>query len=230
MKRLFTLTLIAMLMAVSGSAQLIPKNVRYGHKAPVFKPQHEFRVGIGALPAKGGCYGREDDAVGPSSLVHEYNSSLINFGPTYETGAISLGYSYRAKRWLEFGVNTTFFSESQRITNSETGTLSSKNSRNYYAIMPMVRFSWLNRDIIRLYSEAALGLEFVDYKGRQPTYRNNENVMFAGQLTFVGISLGRKLFMYSELGAGTRGVFIIGGGYRFGAKKNNVSNVENFKR
>lgn len=230
MKKLLTLTMIAMLIAVSGSAQLIPKNVRYGYDHPTFKPEHEFRIGIGAFPINGIYESNFDYMSGQGKFATDYVNALYKMGSGYETGAISFGYTYRAKRWLEFGVNATFYSEYKRTFIRETGMLYKKNARNCYAIMPTVRFSWLNRDIVRLYSEVGLGLQLVDYKGTIPRHRESEELILAGQITYIGITLGRKLFVYSELGTGTRGVFIIGGGYRFGAKKNNVSNVENFKR
>lgn len=84
-----------------------------------------------------------------------------------------------------------------------------------FTLMPMIRFAWLRRGIVQLYS--GLGLGFNIARAEEPERRYAEAV-WGYDVTFFGISVGRKLFGYVDVGAGQRGVVSVGIGYRFNKK------------
>ena len=78
--------------------------------------------------------------------------------------------------------------------------------------MPIVRFAWLRRGIVQLYSGVGLGFavgynEKIDY--------NDTLFDVAYDVTFIGLSIGRDIFGYIDIGVGNRGVISAGIGYRF---------------
>lgn len=82
--------------------------------------------------------------------------------------------------------------------------------------MPVVRFTWLNRRWVRMYTSLGLGATFatgVDYE----TERFNDD-LFAFQFTPIGISVGRSLFGFAEVGVGAQGALMMGVGYKFKPK------------
>lgn len=78
--------------------------------------------------------------------------------------------------------------------------------------MPVVRFAWLRRGIVQLYSGVGLGIAL---SNTESVYANVTSFDVAYDVTFVGISVGRNFFGYFDLGAGSRGVVSFGVGYRF---------------
>ena len=72
-------------------------------------------------------------------------------------------------------------------------------------IMEMAQFTFLNKEDVRLYAAAGLGLTLFD-----------GTIIPAAQFTFFGISFGKKVFGFAELGNGTEYLLVHGGiGYRF---------------
>lgn len=144
--------------------------------------------------------------------------SLLNSrevsGDVYTTQTLSVEYSYRTKKWLEWGIQAFYAGKYQRTYIRTTGEVSYTESNHYYGLMPTVRLSWLNRPSVRLYSSLGLGLA-VRSKREMSGY-NDVYAMPSAQLTWIGISVGRKVFGFCELiTVGTNGLFTIGAGYRF---------------
>ena len=82
--------------------------------------------------------------------------------------------------------------------------------------MPLVRFAWLNRGIVQLYSGVGLGATYEFYENTLTTEIQSFGVAY--DVTFFGITVGRKWFGYLDIGAGNRGVISAGIGYRFNNK------------
>ena len=89
-------------------------------------------------------------------------------------------------------------------------------------ITPMVtaRFSWLNRNLVRMYSSAGAGVSVAFAKAYNVAdgtgNAKSPQAHLSLQLTPVGISVGRDLFGFFEIGVGT--VYVggcLGIGYRF---------------
>lgn len=156
------------------------------------------------------------------------------FSPdTYSSGVmatptISIGYKYRIVKWFWLGatVSYTGFFETiyDRVSNKKYSTLNS----HILTIMPEVRFSWLNKKYVTLYSGIGLGVNFifddVYYSentahikaGHRTDYVGHS---FTGQLTFAGVHVGREWYGFTEIGIGTRGIIQAGFGYNFISKK-----------
>lgn len=201
-----------------------------------FTPEHEFRLGIGAYPlaesmdyffgsndgylgGSGGSYGGPSGGLygSPSNL---YTSALTYTGPRIFTGSISASYTYNVLKWLSIGAAFTYAGDFQKRYDRITDQEQEKNSANRFYLMPMVRFNYLNRPLIRLYSQVGVGISYMHEK----KYVNGNRYIASGcgtaaQVTLLGVSVGKKLFGFAELlGTGVQGSVVVGIGYKFNAK------------
>ncbi len=164
---------------------------------------------------------RHEIAVGGSFYP---GHGMIFFGWDDDTAELSydnawwVSYTYNFTKLLAVGFSVTYdgFTSQSYIPPSDP---SPKKHEYYITPMLTARFSWLNRPIVRLYSSAGVGLA-IDSVGWWKINRNDKAVQrrcrFGWQATPIGISIGKKLYGYAELGVGS--IYIIGCagiGYRF---------------
>ncbi len=186
-----------------------------------FGPRHAVTLEVGAYPLCGsrpiffiGGYDETLHGGYPGTFPGEQRYYR---GPVRTSGAISLGYAYRVRRWLDVGVTFSYAGFYCNVRNTARGDVAWREREHYLTVMPVVRVGWLNRPAVRLYSSFQLGYQR-SFETYYPGERWDEN--YCGvQLTLLGISVGRRFFGYAELGIGMRGVCICGVGYRFGNKK-----------
>ena len=181
-----------------------------------FVPQHEFRLSAGAFPivtSTNRYYGFYDYA-------YPYGYYSIRHGETWTSGAWTLSYEYRFRKWFSAGVAFTYYGEYGTTYSNLDNTLLSKNRVHRMGLMPEVRFTWLNRRWVRMYSSLAMGVSFGVTRGDVGYY--GRRVSFAGHLAPLGITVGRSLFGFAELGGiGMNGALMLGIGYRFNDKNDN---------
>ena len=213
MKKTF-LILMLVSMGISLSAQ---------EETPSWKEtlqRHDIQIGIGdpLLPAL---------ATGHviSFFPFHERSAADWFRPDaykgiYWTPNISVGYKYRLAKWFWLGATvsyTGFYDVSyDRVTNEKLST----QSDHIITIMPSVRFSWLNKKYVTLYSGLSLGYALDIYQRNSATdpYVNyGHGGCF--QLTAVGVHVGRKWYGFTEIGMGFQGFIQAGFGYNFNSKK-----------
>lgn len=184
--------------------------------------RHDIQIGIGdpLLPvlATGHYLGIYWD------YYYERNATDW-FGPdaykcVYWTPNISVGYKYRIAKWFWIGATVTYTGlfdvYHDRITNKKIYS----ESDHIITIMPSVRFSWLNKKYVTLYSGLSLGYALDIYHSNYPDLR------YTGcghgallQLTAVGVHVGREWYGFTEIGFGIQGFINAGFGYNFNSKK-----------
>ena len=208
MKKFSLLLLLLSALPAALSAQEEPALVR---KREPFVPQHELRLTAGAYPLipylnERGCDG---DRIFSFNRTHR--------GPVYTSGAWSLAYDYRFKRWFDLGLTLGYYGEYSRSYSNRDSSPAGRNRAHFITVMPVARFTWFNTNWVRMYSSVGLGATFgcgrFDLEGGQP-----DKTTVAFQLTPVGIAVGRSLFGFAEIGAGAQGVLMMGVGYRFNPK------------
>ncbi len=206
MKKLLLLFLLSA-MPAGVFAQEEPAVVRV-HRP--FTPQHELRLTAGAYPLLPSMSDWEGCAAG---IFHD----RTHRGPVYTSGTWSLSYDYRFKKWFDLGLTLSYYGEYSRSYSNRDSSPVGRNRAHALTVMPMARFTWLNRRWVRMYSSLGLGATFgygrFDTEGSRP-----ENAMIAFQVTPVGISVGRSFFGFAEIGLGAQGALMMGVGYRFNPK------------
>ena len=212
MKRLIIL-LIATIVAISASAQnLEPQENSKRNKLP-FTQQHEVRVSAGVSP------------MFTISNMYDYVPSpyyvpRIIDGPTYTTGAINLSYAYRFRRWFDLGLLLSYNCEYKRQFSALSGDYLHRKYQHNITFMPTVRFTWLNRKWVRMYSSIGMGVTIQTQNISGPEKLSDNSIYgFACHCSYLGITVGKSLFGFAELGCGAKGFAIFGMGYRFNNPK-----------
>lgn len=180
-------------------------------------PRHALSLGIGAFPASGAR-----PIIPGITSCNPYSNTFEGVHSYYEgslrmTGAIVATYTYRPRRWLEVGFTLSYAGFYRNLYYSSDGSTAQLERDHFFTLMPLVRFSWLNRRSVRIYSEFQLGWQLGFEKWYFSEYSSYNYL--AAQFTPFGISVGRRFFGYAELGIGMRGLFSAGVGYRFGTPR-----------
>ena len=133
-------------------------------------------------------------------------------------GSYTLSYHNRLKKWFWYGAYLNVF-PTQRYNwgggwyDYETERWIESPVRDYYStkisLAPSVRFSYLNKPLITLYSGISLGWGLLVNENR------DNRLSFFYHATLFGFSVGKKFFVGGEIGMGYRGLYSINAGYRF---------------
>ena len=129
----------------------------------------------------------------------------------YSSGTFSGRFAINFKKWFTL----SFDLAANLVWQNEFDAVSDRRNGSYVGFMihavPNARFNWLNREKVRMYS--TIGLGFMTGKDAESS---EFLILPSAQINPVGIEVGRKLFGFCELGAGTLFTGAMAGiGYRF---------------
>lgn len=180
----------------------------------VTEKQHDIRLGIGSVSLfsmfmlDADFFGVVDvDYVEPS-FRYQMKESNYYKGAEYFTGVLSLSYTYQLRRWCQLGGTVNFAAVTRPYYYNITNKKAYDRNSYFASIMPTVRFTYLNREKVQLYSAVSLGVAVGIYEA-VPCY----------DFTLFGCSFGKSLFGFAEIGNGFGGWGRVGIGYRFGSTK-----------
>lgn len=176
--------------------------------------QHDIRIGIGSTnimtmamfdsPIFADC-DIEPRSYTLSENLYRYRQY---HGPARMISAISAEYGYTLKPWLKMGAKFSYMGSWQTrydgLSNERTGS----RKTNIFALLCNVRFDWLRRKSISLYSSIGVGMA-------ARAELNNNAIFPMCDCTFVGMSVGRSFYGFVELGGGIGGWARVGVGVNF---------------
>lgn len=119
---------------------------------------------------------------------------------------------YWIKDWLYVGGAFVWTGGFSRIEEYHVHKIIGYYNYDSFTLMPLVRFAWVRKGVVQLYSGVGIGVNFA--RAEEPKQKYYEAVI-AHDLTFLGISVGRNIFGYVDVGVGQRGIVSMGIGYRF---------------
>lgn len=122
--------------------------------------------------------------------------------------SLTLDYGYRVKKWLSLGAKGAVGFRTHGIRHKVTNDLLYRESRVAASLLFNMRFDWLHRRNVMMYSSLGVGVTSIfDY---------NDGMVFPMfDATYVGLTAGRKFYYFLELGAGASGTLRTGVGCRF---------------
>ena len=122
--------------------------------------------------------------------------------------SLTLDYGYRVKKWLSLGAKGAVGFRTRGIRHKVTNDLLYRESRVAASLLFNMRFDWLHRRNVMMYSSFGVGVTSIfDY---------NDGMVFPMyDATFVGLTAGRKFYYFLEWGAGASGTVRTGVGCRF---------------
>lgn len=181
--------------------------------------KHEVRLTVGVTPLF------EDDffVYDEPAVVKRYHNVIYPSDLTYRgalktSGGYALSYMYSPLRWLSVGLYAGYVCEWQPTLLHSTQTIVSTTKERHLMLVPTVRFTYLNRPIVRLYSSIGIGVGFCHEYTRNVDGHieaNYNNRFCPAEVTFLGVSVGRRLFGFAELSLGSMGCCSAGIGYKF---------------
>ena len=147
--------------------------------------------------------------------LERYEKGRYYYDNKIFTEAISLSYSHELKKWLSLGVNVSYSGVFQKERRTSDDQIVNRYKKHRIGLFPLVKFTYFNRPIIRLYSAAGFGIGVKDVRWTNSRSSHERETRLSGQLTFFGVSVGKKLFASWEVGAGSAGYITMCAGYRF---------------
>ena len=115
--------------------------------------KHEVRLTVGVTPIF------EDDffVYNEPAIVERYHNVIYPSDLTYRgalktSGGYALSYMYSPLRWLSVGLYAGYVCEWQPTHLRSTQAITSITKERHLMLVPTVRFTYLNRPIVRLYS------------------------------------------------------------------------------
>ncbi|MDO5571779.1 MAG: hypothetical protein Q4F97_10005 [Bacteroidales bacterium] len=181
---------------------------------------HQFMFSLGAYPityidGDNFFYG-DDDFFNSDDDFFDNEKGWSYLSKKAYTPSINFFYSYQLKSWLSLGASLSYSSYSETHRNQLTDDIQYKKKSNFLALTPIVRFDWFRMSALRIYSGIGIGGAF--YK-RQEMNRKDNSFSPSFSITYLGMTVGKRIYGFGEINSGTNGIFSIGIGYRFGHKK-----------
>lgn len=171
---------------------------------------YEVRLGWGGYPALDEIYFDSSQYYSPQQYRSSISSLYSDYdGPLYSTGAIYADFSFLFKRWfsLSLGINCDILFGN--TYNALTGKKTGNRNVSVFTLIPQARFYYLNREYVRMYSSIGAGLVC-------GVSRESQELMPAFHVALLGVTVGRKLFGFAEVGTGSIYAGIMAGiGVRF---------------
>lgn len=182
------------------------------------EPRHDLSLKVGAFPftltnghlGLGGGNGTAWFYPGIFATPDAMQFVKVRRSPRTTAGGLTLAYTYRVTQALAVGVAFTYTGLYGDVTDARNGRRIATDNVTTLSAAPMLRLQWLNRPIVRCYSALAIG-PAVDMRSIDDS--SEAYIGLSG--TIVGVSVGRRLYGFAEVGAGMQGIFSAGIGYRF---------------
>lgn len=175
-------------------------------------PRYQASFGWGGYPLlEALSYSRDFVKVDPV-MMNPLNSHYRDYaGPMWSTGTLSGEFAINFRKWFSLAFDVAANATWRNYWNPVTDLKSKTISGFYIHVVPQARFYWLNRDNVRMYSSIGLGFmagDALDW---------DEFLIYpSAQINPLGIEVGRKVFGFCEIGAGTMFTGGMAGiGYRF---------------
>lgn len=132
-------------------------------------------------------------------------------GSLYSTGGFSAEFGLNFRKWFTLALQTSFTGVWNDVYSYDNSTISRRDRGVVFNLAPQVRFNWVSRPAFRMYSSAGAGFTLASL-GKE----NSVEASF--QFVPIGMSAGKDVFFFAELGGGTGSNFLgyhLGLGYRF---------------
>ncbi len=213
MKKFLITFLVLTIGATSVFAQRLSRSERNFRSHSPWK--YELRLGYGGFPSYDrsnflssrwtGYYFYEPAMPRGYNLDNLYGSRALS---EYVTGVFSGEFSIHYKRWLSFAINLGVNGMWSNMKDPSNGQYVERGVS--FNLTPMVRFYYLNKPLVRLYSGGGVGLYAGFYEGKEYVITPSFHI------TPIGVTVGRQVFFFAETALSTAAVGgNFGIGYRF---------------
>jgi hypothetical protein len=151
------------------------------------------------------------------SIDHSYNiSSTGTFSQIKSPGVFLFGYNRTLTRVVALGFVASYQQVNYNSLNQDQ-TTQNNYTDNLYSGIAQIRFTYVNKPVLRMYSSAGFGITVDLSEVSGPKGEDTERkVIPAGQIVLIGFRVGRALAGFGEFGFLTNGIINLGISYKFG--------------
>lgn len=180
--------------------------------------KHDLRVGLGIpgiisdVMLTNDIFTHDDIEPRILTLSEAIHSNRYDYGPSTTLYNLFGEYAYTVKPWLSVGGKAVFSGFWRAKYNVLTGEKLFNDNMYTLSAIATVRFDWLRRKSIHLYSTVGAGIS-----ARIAYYDGIIVPMY--DFTLLGLRVGRGLYGFVELGGGISGIARVGIGFSFNDKK-----------
>ena len=174
--------------------------------------RHEVSLsyGLGSIAQFGEGLG--EGLVGALLSNTEYDDGFI-------LGPISAEYFYHFNNpRLALGGFVSYCKWDSDIEKKKSNEKVGERNRNFWSVMPAIKWYWINKNHFGLYSKGAAGVAFLSNKEKDfinNTTKDDNSTHFLYQVSFIGVEFGSKFRGFAEGGFGEQGFLLAGIRYKF---------------
>ncbi len=176
--------------------------------------KYEFNIAWGYVPGYTHDETRDMVSSGNTGLDHIYGNYLAR----KSSGLMSADFNIQFKRWFALGLQLNAVVMPGREYSPITENVVGKYTDFEISFLPYARFTYLNRELVKLYSSIGLGLRMDHDEAPSENVYNDPGNYWMPCLQFVpvGVTVGKKVYGLFELGMGSEYMGCrFGVGYRF---------------
>ena len=149
--------------------------------------------------------------ISPSDIVTGENKTVL---PTFRAE-----YGYNVLGWLSLGAGVNYSYGSYRMLYKEDDTHAWDEWTHLATVTFNVKFYWLNRKWVRVYSGVGVGLGIVStnagVENAEEAAGRSTKLLPTFDLRLIGLTVGQRLYGRFEVGTLNTGLVTAGIGYRF---------------
>jgi hypothetical protein len=210
MKKIFISTLIlSLILSLAGFSQKTDQSTLFNDV--------NISYGIGTIYLFTNEVNHNYDTYPPYSSYNDTKMTQIS-----SPGTFMIGYNRMMNRIIMIGFVASYMNTNYKITYKNNGLLVGEATYNDNLLsgIAKITFNYVNKPIVRVYSSAGMGItvDLSKVQGELPeTVEETERkILFAGQITFMGVRFGRAFGGFCEFGFGTNSIITAGFNYQFG--------------
>ena len=199
MKKIMMMVAVALMTAMNVNAQ-----------SEDLKNEVNVSYGFGSLSQLGDGIG---EGLGQVFSNTEYDDGFI-------LGPISVEYFRHCNnpRLAIGGIVSYSKWDSDILKKSGSQEKVGERNRNYFSVMPAIKWYWVNKNSFGLYSKAAAGIAFLNSTEKDLATSKSEDDSsshFMFQCSVIGAEFGKQVRGFAELGFGHQGFVQVGIRYKF---------------
>jgi len=131
-------------------------------------------------------------------------------------GTLGIQYYYHLDNpRVAVGAIVTYARYGEDIVRKDDHSKAGDRNRQYFTLMPSIKYYWVNNNHFGLYSKAAVGPMLLTAKEDSDHSYSESKFYFMAQVSLLGLEFGSKLRGFAELGAGEQGILLAGLKYKF---------------
>ena len=146
------------------------------------------------------------------------NSHSVSYhdSKTVYTPSFALEYGFNTEKWMSVGMGIYYGMARARFLDA-SGELLKTEDIHDLSVMINIRFYWLNRPLIRMYSGIGTGCSISMHRedDAQSGYIGPDYIGWGYDIRLIGLTVGKKLYGNFEAGVFPHGYITAGIGYRF---------------